>query len=94
MPFESPSNRLATQAHLLRSPTPCPDTYSSDLLSPQPIHTRSLSPSIDSISTITPSTYASKSLPSDETVHSMIGLHASRVLASSTENGCTSMGMD
>lgn len=96
LPFESSSTRLATQAHLClwRSPTPCPDIYSSDLLSPQPIHTRGLSPSSDSISTISPSTYASKSLPSDETVHSVMGLDASRTLASSTETGCTSMGMD
>lgn len=94
LPFESASTRLATQAHLLRSPTPCPDIYSSDLLSPKPIHTRSVSPSSDSISTITPSTYVSKSLHSEETVHIMIGLDASRTLASSTETGCTSMGMD
>ncbi|KIR29678.1 hypothetical protein I309_01162 [Cryptococcus deuterogattii LA55] len=94
LPFESASTRLATQAHLLRSPTPCPDIYSSDLLPPKPIHTRSVSPSSDSISTITPSTYVSKSLHSEETVHIMIGLDASRTLASSTETGCTSMGMD
>ncbi|AGV14353.1 hypothetical protein, variant 2 [Cryptococcus neoformans var. grubii H99] len=94
LPLESQSTRLGTQAHLLASPTPSVNIHPSDLLLPRHVHTRSLSPSGDSILTITPSTYASKSHPNDETVRSTVGLDASKTLASSIEAGCTSMGMD
>lgn len=92
LPLESQSTLLVTQAHLSASPTPSPSIHPSDLLLPQAVRRRSLSP--NSILTITPSTCTSKSPPNDETVQSVIGGDANKTLASSIEAGCSSMGMD